>query len=232
MSGATEVTETAEAVQVAADAVPARPLRADAERNRRVVLDVAARVFAERGLGATLNDIAREAGVGVGTVYRRFPDKDALVAALFDVKFTALLDLVRAAAEVPSPGQGLREFIAGAAQARARDRGLGEVLAGAGAPSGEAARKRELLHSLVGELLARAQAEGTVRPDVAASDVPMFMLMVGAVADGTRDLAPDTWQRYAHLLIDSLRPVPGQEPLGQPPLDAAGVAIALQRRPG
>ncbi len=216
---------------VPADAEPcARPLRADAERNRRLILDVAARVFAERGLGATLNDIAHEAGVGVGTVYRRFPDKDALIDALFDVKFSVLVDLARAAGDAPTAGEGFRTFLWGAAEARARDRGLAQVLAGARTPGEEANRKRELLHGLVGDLLSRAQAEGSVRADVAASDVPMFMVMIGAVADGSRGLADDVWQRYVGLLVDSLAPSAQGDVLRPAPLQFEQVFVALQRR--
>ncbi len=216
-------------VDVGADA-GTRPLRADAERNRRLILDVAARVFAERGLGATLNDIAHEAGVGVGTVYRKFPDKDALIDALFDVKFSLLVELARSAGDAPTAGEGLRTFLRGAAEARARDRGLAQVLAGARTRRGEANRQRELLHGLVGDLLARAQAEGSVRADVAASDVPMLMVMVGAVADATRGVADDVWQRYVGLLVDSLAPSAQGDVLRPAPLQFEQVFVALQRR--
>jgi AcrR family transcriptional regulator len=210
---------------------PVRPLRADAERNRRLILEVAARVFAERGLGATLNDIAHEAGLGVGTVYRRFADKQALIDALFDAKFSTLVDLARQAADAPTAGEGLRAYIWGAAEARTRDRGLAQVLGGAGTPGEEAERQRRMLHGLVADLVERAQAEGSVRPDVTAADVPMFMLMIGAVADGTRGLVDDAWKRYARLLIDGLAPSAGTEPLACPPLRLDQVAVALQRRP-
>jgi AcrR family transcriptional regulator len=208
-----------------------RPLRADAERNRRLILDVAARVFAERGLGATLNDIAHEAGLGVGTVYRRFADKQAIVDALFDAKFSTLVDLARQARDAPSAGEGLRAYIWGAAEARTRDRGLAQVLAGAGTPGEEAEIKRRMLHGLVDDLVTRAQAEGSVRPDLAAADVPMFMLMIGAVADGTRGMVDDAWQRYARLLLDGLAPSASTEPLTCPPLRLDQVSVALQRRP-
>ena len=207
----------------------ARPLRADAERNRRLILDVAVRVFAERGLSATLNDIAHEAGVGVGTVYRRFPDKDALIDALFEVKFTKLLDLARAAGAAPTAGEALRDSIVAPAQARASDRGLTEVLVRAPAHGASAERKRELLHAVIEDLVTRAQREGSVRPDLDATDVPMFIRMVGAVADGARDVSPDLWQRYTQLLLDGIRPVPGQEPLRQPPLRPGEIAAAMQR---
>ena len=209
----------------------ARPLRADAERNRRLILDVAARVFAERGLGATLNDIAHEAGVGVGTVYRRFADKDALVEALFETKFATLVWLARAAEVAPSAGEGLRAFLWGAAEARAGDRGLAQVLAGGGAPGAEASRNREMLHHLLEDLIGRAQAEGSVRGDLAASDVPMFMLMIGAVADGTHGVAPDAWRRYTQLVLDGLAPPAAREPLPGPPLDLTAVFHAMQDAP-
>jgi AcrR family transcriptional regulator len=210
---------------------PTRPLRADAERNRRLILDVAARVFAERGLSATLNDIAHEAGLGVGTVYRRFADKEALVDALFDAKFSTLVDLARQAGDAPTAGEGLRAYIWGAAEARTRDRGLAQMLAGAGTPGEEAEAKRRMLHGLVEDLVARAQAEGSVRADLDAADVPMFMLMIGAVADGTRGVADDAWQRYARLLLDALAPSACTEELTGPPLRLDQIFVALQRRP-
>jgi AcrR family transcriptional regulator len=207
----------------------ARPLRADAERNRRIVLDVAARVFAERGLAATLNDIAHEAGLGVGTVYRRFPDKQALIDALFEAKFSTLVELARRAGEAPTAGEGLRAYVWGAAEARTRDRGLAQVLAAAGAPGAEAEGKRRMLHGLVEDLVARAQAEGSVRADLAAADVPMFMVMIGAVADATRGVADDAWQRYARLVLDALTPSAGACALTCPPLRLDQISVALQR---
>src|SRR5919112_2460198 len=118
-------------------AVSDRPLRADAERNRRRILAAASTVFAERGLEVSLDDIAAAAGVGVGTVYRRFPDKDALIDALFEDKIRAVADKVRASLEVADPWEGFEAFMRGVCASHAADRGLKEAML-----SGDRGRER------------------------------------------------------------------------------------------
>jgi AcrR family transcriptional regulator len=204
-----------------------KPLRADAERNRKLILDTAVRVFAERGLEATLNDIAHEAGLGVGTVYRRFADKDELIAALFESKFAMLHDLALRAETATDAGQGLRQYLMAAAEARAADRGLMQVLARATVhgPRSEDGRVRLTLE--VERLVARARLAGAVREDFTAADVPILFLMIGAVADLTHDASPDVWRRYAQLLIDGLRPGAECPELCVPPLDMDGILLAM-----
>lgn len=177
-------------------------LRADAERNRQKILEVAARVFAERGIDATLNDIAHEAGVGVGTVYRRFADKDALIDELTEAKLQRILERVAAASAQEAGGAALRELMMGAAALRAGDRGLFQILFASGSPSpARDARITDLLGAWQ-DVIARALAEGAVRPGFSAVDIDVFMLMVGAVADATHDIDPLAWRRYAEVLID------------------------------
>lgn len=113
----------------------ARAPRADAEHHRQRVLDVVSRVFAERGSEATLNDVARAAGVGVGTVYRKFADREALFEGLFDAKFDALVDLAEQASKRPGPGVALRELLLGVISKRASDRGLDAILTSPGGGS-------------------------------------------------------------------------------------------------
>ncbi|MFD5513268.1 TetR/AcrR family transcriptional regulator [Streptomyces sp. NPDC127051] len=117
-----------------------RPLRADAERNRRLIMETADRMFARRGAAVTLNEIAREAGIGVGTVYRRFPDLQALIDALFTERFTTFLDLAAAAEAQPDPGQALRQYLLQAAGWRARDRALDVILGHASIEAGPISR--------------------------------------------------------------------------------------------
>src|SRR3954452_871058 len=105
-----------------------RPLRADAERNRPRILAAAASVFAERGLEVSLDDIAHAAGVGVGTVYRRFPDKDALIDALFEVKIGDAVQLAKACHEIDDPWTGFVTFMRGMCAMNAKDRGFKEAL--------------------------------------------------------------------------------------------------------
>src|SRR3954452_2459805 len=106
----------------------ARPLRADAERNRARILAAAAEVFAERGLDVSLDDIAAAAGVGVGTVYRRFPDKDALIDALFEDKIRAVAERLQAAVAIEDPWEAFETFMRGVCASHAADRGLKEAM--------------------------------------------------------------------------------------------------------
>src|SRR5215217_9622277 len=105
-----------------------RPLRADAKRNRARILAAAAEVFAERGLDVSLDDIAAHAGVGIGTVYRRFPDKDALIDALFEEKIDRVVALADDALELADPWEGLTTFMRGMCRMQAEDRGFKDAL--------------------------------------------------------------------------------------------------------
>src|ERR1700735_4466243 len=110
--------------------IPDRPLRKDAERNRLRILDAARELFAQRGLGVTLNDIAHHAGVGVGTVYRRFPDKNRLIDDLFEQRLQELVGFVETAAADPDPWRGITVFLEQALELQASDRGLMELITG------------------------------------------------------------------------------------------------------
>ena len=122
------IEESGFAASGVAPAVSGRPLRKDAERNRQRILLAAAEVFTERGLEATLDDVARHAGVGVGTVYRRFPDKAALADALFEQRIDLLVGLAERAYGEPDPWQGLVSFLERAGEMMATDKGLRQIL--------------------------------------------------------------------------------------------------------
>src|SRR3954449_11672756 len=107
-----------------------KPLRADAERNRRKLLDAAAELFARKGLGVGLDEIARHAGVGVGTAYRRFPDKEQLIEALFDDRIEQIASLAERCAAHEDAYAGLVEFIEGNVQLQSTDQGLKELILG------------------------------------------------------------------------------------------------------
>ncbi|PRY16671.1 TetR/AcrR family transcriptional regulator [Kineococcus rhizosphaerae] len=206
-----------------------RPLRADAVRNRALIVDAARKLFAERGLDVTLHDVAEEAGVGVGTVYRRFPDKDALLAGLVTAKYETLVELAEQAAALPTGREGLRQYLLGAMQLRSSDRSLSTAVMRAAPQTAEALELRERLWALMGGVVARAQAEGAVRQGFTPDDVPAVSSMIGSIADRTRDEHPDAWRRYALLLVDAVCPPAGElpplvgEPLAPPP---AGCAVA------
>jgi AcrR family transcriptional regulator len=186
----------------------ARPLRRDAERNRGRILTAAADAFAAGGLAVTMDEIARRAGVGVGTVYRRFPDKELLIEALFDARIDELVALAEAARDEPDPFAGLVRFFETFLAVQAADRGLKDVVLGTARGAGRAARARDRIGPIVDELLARARDAGRVRPDLAASDLAVIQFMLGAVIDFTHDVAPETWRRLLAIVLDGLRPRP------------------------
>jgi AcrR family transcriptional regulator len=208
----------------------ARPLRRDAERNRRRILDAAGALFAERGLGVSLDDIAARAEVGVGTVYRRFPDKDVLIDALFDEQLDTVVGIAEEALAIEDPWDGLEHFLRTALERQARNRGLKELLLGArtGDEVGCAAAGRVRIEPLVIRLVERARAAGAIRDDVATTDLPLIQLMVGAVVDYTRDVDPDVWRRLLALVLDGLRAAPEvRTPFPAAPLSSDDLTRAM-----
>ncbi|PZF60485.1 TetR/AcrR family transcriptional regulator [Curtobacterium sp. MCBD17_013] len=209
----------------------ARPLRADALRNRERILATARRLFAERGISVTLNDVAHEAGVGVGTVYRRFPDKHALVDALLSAKFETLSALVERAAACPTGREAMRAYLLGALELRASDRALADVIVRAHPASPALRRDRDRIDAEMTALVDRAHREGALREGFQARDVPMLVVMVGAVADRTRACDPDLWRRYGQMLIDGVCPPAVESPLRGRPLERQELELALNAAP-
>ncbi|MCW3038673.1 MAG: transcriptional regulator, TetR family [Solirubrobacterales bacterium] len=198
-----------------------RPLRKDAERNRLRILDAAREVFAEHGLTASLDQIAHHADVGVGTVYRRFPDKDALIDALFEQRMADFGRLAEAALEHEDAWEGLAHFLEQAVGMQAQDRGLKELLLSTGRGQERVAAVRDRIAPLVAQVVGRAKAEGALRADVVEFDVPMINMMLGTIADAARETNPELWRRYLALVLDGLRaerPQPSALPV--PPLGA------------
>jgi AcrR family transcriptional regulator len=197
---------------------PSKPLRRDAERNRRRILDAARDLVAEAGLDNSHDDIARAADVGVGTVYRRFPDKQQLIDELFDERVDQIVNLVEAARELDDPWQGLSAFIAGNLELQAGDQGLKELMLGNSRATELAQRAQRRIGAAVRELVARAHASGQLRPDVGVEDFPLIQMMVGAVMEDARHIDPDLWRRALALVLDGYRadasrdPLPGDTP--------------------
>jgi AcrR family transcriptional regulator len=210
-----------------------RPLRRDAERNRLRILEAAREVFAERGFDASLDQVAAHAGVGVGTVYRRFPDKDALIDALFEERIGDVAAAGQRALGASDPWEGIVDFVRYASAVQARDRGLRQALLSRGADKTE--RAREKIIPIVAELVTRAQQAGSLRADLDPLDLPLVDLMVSTVADRTRQVSPEIWQRALTIIIDGLAttrqtptPLPGK-PLDRGQLAAAAVIFKPAR---
>ncbi len=185
---------------------PTRPLRRDAERNRQRILKAASEVFTEFGLDVTLDEVARHAGVGVGTVYRRFGTKEDLVAALFEDRVDAIAALAERAAREPDPFTGLVWFMEQAAGMLAGDLGLRQLLMFATYGHDHVAYARQRNEPLVRRLLGRAQAAGQVRADLGPTDIPFIIFVLTEATVLARQASPDIWRRYLALVIDGMRP--------------------------
>jgi AcrR family transcriptional regulator len=196
-----------------------RPLRRDAERNRQRILDAARVVFAERGLSGSHDDIAREAGVGVGTVYRRFPHKEQLIDALFDERIEEIADVARAAAHHPDPWEALVGFLTRTQELQSQDRGLKEIVLGGARGTERAVAARSLIAPLAAQVLQRAKDAGVVRSDIELTDIPLIQLAIGTIAESSRDDAPDVWRRMMTIVVDGLRAECARSELVSPALD-------------
>jgi AcrR family transcriptional regulator len=183
-----------------------RELRADAQRNLERILDAARELFGHEGVDVPVNEIADRAGVGVGTIFRRFPTKDDLLLAVVERRARQLLDAADSALAHDDAGPGLRSFMHAAVELQICDRGFCDAM-DSNLFANE--RLRAVFRQVVrraGDLLRRAQKAGRVRDDVTAEDITM--LLSGIVRAGLilEDTMPGAWQRYLDLVLDGLRP--------------------------
>jgi AcrR family transcriptional regulator len=190
-----------------------KPLRADAARNRARVLQVAYEMFAAEGLAVPIDEIARRAGVGAGTVYRHFPTKDALFQAIVADRVRRIVDGARALLAAEGAGQALFTFLRTMVQEGAVDQGLSDALAGIGFDIASAAPKAEQsFMDALGELLTRAQQAGTVRRDIDVHDVKT--LLVGCQAMQRYSRSEDQTRRVVQVMTDGLAPAEPAQPAG------------------
>jgi len=191
-----------------------RPLRADAARNRELLLAAAAEEFAERGLDASVADIARRAGVGKGTVFRHFPTKDDLLAAVVQDRITRLIEAAERLLDAEDAGAALLEFLGLAALGQQEfDQSF---LQRSGRLSPEMTRLQKRLFQAIDALVERARDHKAVRPDVTGTDVILLMCVPNHVVGYVPDPPPDLWRRYLALIFDGLRPE-AAHPLPHPP---------------
>jgi AcrR family transcriptional regulator len=195
-----------------------RRLRSDAARNRERILAAARLVFAEQGIAAGFTDIAKRAGVGVGTVYRRFPDRDHLISALFDEEMHDFVAMIEEATGHEDAWQGLCFMLEQALERQASDRGLRDLLSADAGGRDFSRGLRDLVAPKVDAMIRRAQAAGHVRPDVGPADIAQLTVMVSATIDASTPDEPDLWRRYLVLGLEGFRcrpdllPLPGGAP--------------------
>jgi AcrR family transcriptional regulator len=194
-------------------------LRADAARNRRLLIEAAARVFAEQGMDAGVDEIAREAGLGVGTLYRRFPTKDDLIAAVFDDRYGSVEAGIEAAAAEEDPWTALEAAMAAFAEAAVLHSALLHNIAYSGCHAKVFQASKERIGARFEAILARAREAGVVREDVVARDIMALSGMISRIPAWQLAQEPDIWRRYLALMLDGLRP-DGARPLPHPPSKA------------
>jgi AcrR family transcriptional regulator len=181
-----------------------RPQRADARRNRERILEAARGECAKHGANVQMDDIARGAGVGVGTVYRHFPTKETLIDALVAEKYRVAVENAEAALEIDDPWEAFATLLRRNAEHMARAAVLRDAFARLSeeTPPATAVAGQAELEAVAGRVLARAQAAGVVRPDVSVDDIAILMSGLGA----SMARPGDVWRRHLELLLDGLRP--------------------------
>ena len=179
--------------------------RSDARRNRELILTAARREFAKRGLDVHMGQIADTAGVGVGTVYRHFPSKEQLLAALADERFAGFAEAAREALTEPDAWAGFTRLLRHCARVIDEDRAISEAM-DQHADLCYASAQKASLTQLTAELIANAQAQGAMRPDFSAADIPSMMRgLARATAPLPDGPPPISWERYLEIMLAGLR---------------------------
>jgi AcrR family transcriptional regulator len=195
-----------------------RRLRADAARNRAAIVAVARDVFAEHGLEAPLEAIAVRAGVGIATLYRRFPTREKLVAAALVGKVTEYAEAAWQALAAPDPWDGFAGFVERICELQAGDRGLSDLLSMTLSADEQVEGLRRTANELLVTVIDRAKAAGTLREDFAGEDLVLLLIATAAVMHVTRADAPEAWRRFVALSLDAFRSQ--VSPLPEPPSTA------------
>ena len=200
-------------------------LRRDARANRDRILAAARAAFAAGGVDVPVEEIAERAGVGMGTLYRRFPTKHDLVEAVIEESLDAFVVAAEDGLAEHDPWTGFSGFVERVLELHVENRALREVLAGTEhGHARDAVRRR--VRPLVRRLIERAHADGSLRLDFTPEDMPLVFMTGGRVLEATRSVAPDLWRRYLGLLLDGLR-AEGATPLARGPLTRAQVRRLL-----
>jgi AcrR family transcriptional regulator len=203
-----------------------RPLRSDAERNRRLVLEAAAQAFAEEGFDVGMAEIARRAGVGNATVFRRFPSKDALVLAIFEDRIAESIAATEQAAQIDDPWDALVYCLEKSAELQARDRGFFQATEQVLLKHPELLAHHRRILDAVDPLVDRAQEAGVLRNDVTTLDVLGLTKAAVACIPPSSTLRADGWRRSLALILDGMRPE-AATPLPVPPMTYEEIARAM-----
>jgi len=228
MNASTSPAASASPDDAAAAVTAPRRLRVDAERNRVALLDAAREVFAEQGLKAPLEDIALRAGVGIATLYRRFPTRGQLVAAALVDKIAQYADAAEQALAIPDPWDGFASFVERICELQADDRGLSDLLSMTLPTDDRIEQLRKVANKSVARLVARAKATGQLRQEFVVEDLLVLLIANASVVHVTRQDAPDTWRRFVGLMLDAFGPAGEPSSLPAPPTRAQMTGAMLR----
>lgn len=211
--------------------MPQPRLRKDAALNRERLLDAANELFAEQGLNVTLNDIAHRAGVGVGTAYRRFKNKEEVIEALFDQRLDEVLAVAHEALDDPDAWRGLVTFLERSLHMQFGSRGLTQIMNSPQLGHARVDETRDRIAPLMTALVERAQSQGTVRADLDQTDLFFIQMALSGVTDLTRAQSPDLYRRYLTLFLDGIRAKGGPPtPMPTQPLTANQVHTLMTQK--
>jgi AcrR family transcriptional regulator len=178
-------------------------LRADARENRERILGAARQLFGEVGLDVSMNEVARRAGVGVATLFRRFPTREDLIAASFADRMVEYAALADTALSDPDPWHGFCVYVEAVCSMQSADRGFTEVLTQSFPTAEQFEVQRAAAFEQFTQLIARAKAAGGLREDFVAEDLPMLLMANAGVIAATHDAAPETSARLVGYLLQA-----------------------------
>jgi AcrR family transcriptional regulator len=202
-------------------------LRADAARNREAIVEAARAMFAEHGLDAPLEEIARRAGTGSATLYRRFPTREDLVAAVFAERMTEHVAAVEAGLSDADPWRGFASYVTSVAAMQARDRGIADLVTMELSTAPEIEQLRARAFDGLVRLVERAREAGVLRADFATQDVVLLLMANAGLLERAHGIAPEASARLAHLLLDGFRADGASA--GPPAPDARRTEAAMRR---
>jgi AcrR family transcriptional regulator len=203
--------------RLAEDQTDGRHLRRDAEQNRCQIVSAARELFAERGIDVPLEDIARHAGVGIATLYRRFPTRQALIEEIFDARLEQAVQAAVDALAEADAWEGFTAYIMRLCELQAHDSGLRDVLMTTFPTARTLEATRIKGHRLAKQLIERAKEQGRLREDFSAEDLIFLLLANGAFVSATNGIRRTAWKRYVALFLQGCR-AEGAHELPEPPL--------------
>ena len=205
-------------------------MRRDAQANRDRIVAAARDAFADEGIDVPVEEIARRAGVGMGTLYRHFAAKEDLIDAVFAESIGKFVEAAQEALVVEDAWAGFCGFLERALVLHFENSGLKDVVVTRAHGRARLEEARAQMRPLVRELVERAQAQGTLRADFSPTDVSMLFWTGARVIEATASVAPGAWRRYLGMQLDGLR-AEAATPLPHPPLTQAQVDKASVRKP-